>query len=223
MSCFVTGGASVTRQLIGRRGARVVVPPTVEPLTLDEARQHLRIDALGSPGEHPDDAWLMDTIPTAREWCERYLGRSIAPQTLEYYAAAFPSGGLVLPAGPVAGIESVTYVDSDGVTQTLDPSLYVVDMLYEPAALYTFAGAAWPTTQSATNVVRVRYTAGYDLPGDSPGDRPLPSSIKSAIKLVLGSLYRDREDSTAGNVPMQNIPLGVFSLLYPYRLDLGMA
>lgn len=113
-----------------RYGIRQVEEVAVEPITLEEARQHLRVDTYlqdvpdsGSPPEQitvsDDDAWIEAALPAAREYCEQYLGRALAPRTMEYVGNAFPTvavstppgAAFTLPFGPVQSIVSVNYDD----------------------------------------------------------------------------------------------------------------
>lgn len=219
-----------------RRGLKVVVQPAAEPIDIVTARSHLRLDASGSPPTHPDDDLLTQVyIPAAREACENYLGRALAPQTLELSLSRFPggfvAGGLLpieqwalprdieLPMGPLLVVESVTYVDGDGATQTFAD--YNVDTYAEPGRIRLVAGANWPTTQDAPNAVIVRYQAGYSTPGASPEDVQLPHAIRVAILLTLGHMYENRE-ATATPLPAE-LPLGVQYLLTPYQVRSSMA
>lgn len=221
-------------EYLDRVGLKIITPPTSEQITLEQARLHLRIDAYNSPPEHADDQWILDNIPSAREWCEDFTGRALAPQTLELAIGRFPGtldgyGTLLspgptiqLPMSPVTGITSLTYLDSAGVTQTIAASNYALDSYSQPPRLYGAYGTSWPSTQSIQNAVVVRYTAGYSIPGDSPQDFPLPASIRSAMLLVLGHLYENRENSA--DVKMEEIPLGAQSLLGGRnRVELGFA
>ena len=45
---------------------------TTEPVSLNEARTHLRIEPFGYPLCHPDDAYVQTLISVARGWCEQY-------------------------------------------------------------------------------------------------------------------------------------------------------
>jgi uncharacterized phiE125 gp8 family phage protein len=236
------GAANVYRNALARYGVRVVAPPTVEQLTLDECRLHLRLDPLGSPAEHPDDAWITSMIPTVREFCQNYTGRSLAPQTLELSMRAFPgtpnmldpvfssvnfgiTGLIELRGGPVAGIESVIYLDGAGVPQIADPSTYGVDLAMEPALIFPAYGSSWPTAQLFPGSVRIRYQAGYDAAGDSPNERPLPYSIRAAMLLMLGHFYNNREATHEGSraTAISEVPLGAAALMDPYVLDKGFA
>ena len=56
--------------------------PSTEPVTLAEARAHLRLDTFGSPPAHPEDDLISLYISAARQFCEDYLGHSIAYRIL---------------------------------------------------------------------------------------------------------------------------------------------
>jgi uncharacterized phiE125 gp8 family phage protein len=204
-------------------GLKVIAAPIAEPISLELARLHLRLDVNDdSPPTHPDDPWLNEIgIPAAREWCEGWMERAIGPQTLELALDAFPSGAIELPGSPVNAIDSVKYVDSDGVDQTLAADQYTLDNYVDPALLSPAYGTSWPAARATTNTVRVRYSAGYTLPGESPDAAPLPFAIRAAMLLVLGALYENRENSAA--VKQEDVPLGARSLLQPYRLRTSMA
>src|SRR6185369_13879861 len=79
-------------QMLSRVNLRQIGEVAGEQITLAQARLHLRLDDDGdSPPSHPDDPWLTDFgIPAAREWCEAYLGRALAPTVFELSLGAFP-------------------------------------------------------------------------------------------------------------------------------------
>src|SRR5438045_750468 len=96
-----------------RRGLKVVVQPTSEPIDIVTARAHLRIEATGSPASHPDDALIEDIyLPAARELIEDYVGRACVQQTLELSLSDFRCEEYIeLPMAPLLWVESVTYYD----------------------------------------------------------------------------------------------------------------
>lgn len=237
-----------------RFGVKVVVSPFAEQITLQDAYDHLRLDPYGSPPTHPDDNLLSANITAAREWCQGYSGRSFAPQTLEMGMANFPNqlpfgpfgfggGGrgyigfgygsfnddtqwIKLPAGPVRGVESVRYTDANGDWQTFDPVNYTLDNFAEPARIYLMPNLSWPETLRIPNAVRIRYAAGYSLPGDSPQEFQISKLALQAMKLLLGHFYENRENvfvNDARAVALE-LPQGAASLLdLDDPLDLGMA
>ena len=168
-------------------GIKIVTPPATEPVTLAEAKLHLRVDT------SDDDALITRLISAAREQCEQELDRAVAPQTLQLLLDAFPDGALVLPRGPVTGVTSVQYVDTAGVLQTIAPSNYALDEAQIDVWLLPAYGFDWPATRDEANAVRVTYTAGWTT---------APASVRQWILLALGTLYASREaDSDRPAVP----------------------
>ena len=160
-------------------GIKVITPPATEPVTLAEAKLHLRVDT------SDEDALITRLIKSAREECEHYLQRSVPTQTLGLYLDAFPSKELRLPWGPAQSIASVQYVNEAGDLTTLPGSVYLFDdTQLEPVLRLTW-GSDWPTTRVQPNAVIVTYVAGYAA--------ACPESIRNWILLRVGTLYRMRE------------------------------
>jgi uncharacterized phiE125 gp8 family phage protein len=230
---------------------RVIEAPTQEPVTLAEARLQCRVDPYPVTGDsptltaHPDDALLETLISAAREWCEAYTGRALAPQTVEVARSSFPgyyeSQPIALPLPPLHYVDSAIYRDDDGIDTSMLADLdYLVDQYGYVPHIQPVIGAVWPTlTNAYPGAVRIRYRTGYavDALGQtvvvpdvgSPGDSPsatvsvplVPASVKAAIKLLVGHLYAHRENTT--DLRLSEIPLGAQALLRPYRLHLGVA
>jgi len=217
-----------------RSGVKVITQPTVEPITLDEAAMHLRLDSIDSPPEYSDADLVQWQISAAREYCEQYLGRSLALQTLEYGANAFANqydvwDGIALPMGPVIAITGFTYVNDAGETVVMDdgtgsPTLvqYELDTFSDPPRVRLPYLGTWPIARYHPGSIRIRYLAGYSVPAESPTpDYPLPFSLRAAMLLVLGHLYEQREHTTPET--LSEIPLGAKSLMDPWRLNMGFA
>ena len=199
---------------------KVITPPTYEPLTLAAARTHLRIEPYGSPAEHPDDTYISTLIKVAREFCEQYLERALVSQTIRLVVDNFNSP-IFLPNAPIQSIDSITYVDVDGVTQTLATSVYELDE-YDNCVRLKY-GQTYPAVRGQEDAVTVTYTAGYTN-GVSPDTYPLPAPIEAAMLLIIGNYYENRQQDVLGNtrISFNSLPLGVYNLLQPYRLGLGM-
>jgi uncharacterized phiE125 gp8 family phage protein len=204
-------------------GIKVITPPTGEPIGRVDCQRHLRLDGCfdSPPYAHPEDALIEGYLGAAREFAELYTRRALATQTLELALDAFPSAAIELPGGTIQSITSVSYVDIDGTAQTIDTANFVLDDYSEPAWLLPADGFTWPSTQSVVNAVKVRFVAGYSIADDSPQTYPLPKSIRAALLLMLGHLYENREDTTAG-VKVEQIPTGSLALLNPHRLSVGL-
>lgn len=182
---------------------KVITPPAAEPLTLAEAKAHLRVDGID------EDSYITALIVAARQGAESVTGRALMTQTLELAMDAFPDL-ISIPRPPLASITSITYVDEDGVTQTLAPSAYAVNSHAQPAAIAPVYGTAWPATRAQANAVLVRYVAGYATAAD------VPQEIKQWMLLRIGMLFENRESVAAG-VQFSALPF-VDSLLDPYRV-----
>lgn len=179
------------------------VEPVAEPLSLSDAKDHLRIT------DSVEDDLVTAYIVAARKWVENYTGRSIAEQTIRFNLDEFPHTyqSILLPQSPVRAITSVQYVDTDGATQTLAGSEYDVDIYNLPARLEASYNSTWPSTRPKNNAVIITYTTGYTAP---------PSDIVHALKLIVGGFYNMRESEC----PQQGYTasIGVERLLNPYRL-----
>ncbi len=222
-----------------RFGLRLISPAIEEPISLGEAMEHLNLPL----DIRYRDAWINRNITAARQWCEGYLGRSLAPQTLElsFGGQSMPtsipaqwdpallspftdSESIInLPMGPVISVTYVKYLDADSGLQTFNG--YELDQWSTPNSIYLASGQAWPSVLGGRNAIQIRYLAGYTHPDDSPSLYPLPEALRSMILLVLGDLFANREDTAVllGGSSMQSIPIGAQALGEPYKLRLGMA
>lgn len=187
-------------------GHLVIGSPDVEPVTLEEAKEHLRIidtitteippeDPEGEPTfetSHPDDDYIGNLITAAREWGETYQGQSWITRTNEYYIDQWPQSPLKLPRGPVQEIVSVTYTTSDGTEKTLDVETYRLD----PAGRFCLAaGKAWPGDQMSDGLgIKITYNAGY---GNDASD--VPKRYRQAMLLLIGHWYEHREEVVVGS------------------------
>lgn len=170
-------------------GLKVVIQPAVEPVTLAEAKAHLRVD--GSD----EDGLIESLIVAAREACEHETDRAIPQQTLELLIDAFPVDGIKLPRPPLVSVVSVKYIDVDGILQTVDSSDYYLDDGQEPAWVLPAYGFDWPSTRDEANAVRVQFEAGYVT---------CPEALRQWILLRIGTLYATREaDSDRPAQPSQ--------------------
>lgn len=189
-----------------------------EVLTLEEVRRHLRINSEESPFETPDDAWITDNIPVARQHAEDYTSRRIGARTMELRVNAF-SDPIQLPALPVHSVTHISYIDDDGAEQLLDEQVYEFDDDPQAPAVRLGWQKQWPSTRPVVNAVRVRFRAGYTS-GDSPDPAPLPAPLRHAMLLMIGHWYENREE--AMTVATHQIPMGATHLMQGYRLNAGL-
>jgi uncharacterized phiE125 gp8 family phage protein len=190
--------------------SKLITAPTVEPITRQEAKLHLRIIAdVTDVTPHPEDAMVDALIAAARQGAETATGRALLPQTWELALDEFATEIHLLKA-PLASVTSVKYVDADGVLRTLDPAAYLADSHSTPGRLTAAYGTSWPSPRSQPNAVLVRYEAGYANAG------AVPQEIKQWMLLRIGMLYENRE-SVAVGVSLAELP-HVDCLLDAYKI-----
>jgi uncharacterized phiE125 gp8 family phage protein len=183
----------------------LVTAPTVEPLTLTEAKDHLRVT------DTEDDTYITSLITVARKYIEENYAISIINQTWDYYQDNFMDE-IELPRAPLSSVTAVTYADTDGATQTLATGVYTVDTDSTPGRIYEAYDQTWPSVQSIPKAIKVRFVGGF-----SAAATGVPVDIKQAILLMVGHWYENRENVLVG-VNASELPLAVDSLLSPYRI-----
>lgn len=159
-------------------------PPAKEPITLAEVKAHLRFDS----GD--EDALLNRLIETARRRVEQWEWRAHITQTWTGKLDEFPpcNGTIYLPFNPVQLVGSITYLDTDGVSQTLVANTdYTVDVKSQPARITPAYLKSWPTTRNVIDAVTVTWTAGY---GTEPTD--VPDDTRTAILMLIEFLWMNR-------------------------------
>lgn len=189
-------------------GLKLITAPATEPLTLAEAKLHLRVDA------SDEDSYITALIQAAREFAEHITERAFVTQTWELALDAFPAAELKLPKPPLASIVSIKYDDTAGTEQTIGSSFYVADLYSTPGWVLPAYATSWPATRDQANAVRVRYSCGYGAAA------AVPQGIKNWILLRVGSLYAIREEMVPGRALQ---PAFVDRLLDAYRVwDLAL-
>jgi len=165
---------------------RIITEPTVEPVTLAEAKLHLKEDLMSVD----NDARISAVLASARQAVEHAMGRAIMLQTRETTLDEFPSA-IRLDMPPIIDVVSVEYTAADGVATALSSGSYTLDATSEPGWLVPAYGLSWPATQVSINAVRVRYRAGYSTSSNAAtAQAAVPAGIKYAILLELGSRYK---------------------------------
>jgi uncharacterized phiE125 gp8 family phage protein len=180
----------------------LITPPAAEPVTLAEAKAHLKLDT------DDDDALVTSLIAAARARTEWHTGRALVTQSWVYNLDVWPHGGLVeVPLPPLASVTSVTVYAEDDSATVLDASHYRVDTASAPGRLALKNALSPPVvTLRGIDGVAIRFTAGYG------GAADVPESIRQAILVTVADLYANRGDDDA------LVGARAQSLLAPYRI-----
>lgn len=186
---------------------------TVEPLTLAEAKAHLRVDFAD------DDAYIFGLITAARQLIESEADTCLVATTWQENLAAFPDRNtltyglnlyfywqlykrkLKLTKYPVTAVASVQYYDANDNLQTLDPDTYVVSLPTNGVA-WIEPLIYWPITYVRPDAVQINYTAQNTVN---------TALVKACMKLIIGNWYEHREQDN--EVMMTALPLGVNRLM----------
>ena len=162
-----------------------VTAPTVEPVSVAEARDHLRVDL------DVDDILIYNMLVAAREYVEIYCNRSFAKHTYRADLVGFYNE-MRLPRKPIQAITHIKYYTSasPSVLTTLAASNYtlsrdVVSLAY---------GGTWPAVYPRVDGAQITFQTGYSNLA-SPEDQVanVPKSVRAAMLMIVGDLYENRE------------------------------
>jgi len=202
-------------------GLVVVTGPAVEPVSVADVIQHLRLDA--DTNEDEVEAY----IKAAREWVENYTGRAFINRTLRLSIdgidevdiplwegwktgpdISLRKRDLLIPKPPLYSVTSITTYDDDDNGTVFAASKYYVDKAREPGRVFLRNGEVWPTALRVSNAVEIVYVAGY---GTTAG--AVPASVVFAMKALAAWLYEHR-----GEEAPEKLPANIALLLQQYRV-----
>ncbi len=138
-------------------GLNLITGPAAEPISLTEAKAHLRVTGAD------DDTLITALIAAARKWVENYTRRALVLSEMEWKLDEFDPL-LRVPVSPLRSVVSITYVDENGADQTLATTVYAVDTVSEPGRIVEEYDQEWPDTYDTLNAVTVRFKAGHVVP-----------------------------------------------------------
>ena len=180
--------------------------PAVEPITLSEAKQFLRV-------EHDDDDDIIAAlIAGSRIQVETQTRRALITQSWRLTRDVWPAAGWValLPV-PVNTLDAVRVSRSDGTTLALDLAGFALDKSDAPARL-SFVHGVPPAPERRAAGIEIDITCGY---GDAGANVPEP--LRHAIRLLVAHWYENRGIVAAGG-EVAVLPQSVAALIAPYRV-----
>ena len=182
---------------------RTVEPP-VEPVTLNEAKAHLRVSHAS------EDDLIASLIRAARDEVEKATGTALIDQSWRMTLDRWPRNAVATIARhPVKQILSVTAFGRDGAATLVDPGAYTLDALSRPARLH-FDGR--PAADRVMNGIEIDFSAGF---GEAGTD--VPDLLKRAILMLVAHWYEFRGAFDAGDQPVA-YPPGYERMISAYRL-----
>jgi len=150
---------------------QVLTAPYAEPITLDEAKLHARVDI------DDDDVLIGALISAARDYAEGMTHKQMVAARFKQVLDSFPGPSLIgIPYGraltlpghaiylersPVLCVESIQYLDMAGDVQTMPPTDYTVDYASDPVRITPVFGQIWPIPLPQIGAVWVTFRAGF--------------------------------------------------------------
>ncbi len=170
-------------------------PPEAMPVTLAQAKAHLRID------HDAEDTVITDMIAGVTEFLDGWngwLGLCLVDQTWRHSFAGWCGGELRL-ALPGATAVVVKYTDTAGAEQTLASDAYhlIEDML--GSLLIPAEAATWPALGKVPAPVRVEAKHGF------ANAAAVPAGVRNGILQMVADWYENR--ATVGTGGASRIPL----------------
>lgn len=166
-----------------------IVAPSVEPVTLAEAKLFLRVDAA------TEDALITDLIAAARVVAEEYLALSLLPQTWKLAYDDYAPLHIPLPRGPVQSVSALVSIDRTGASTTISAAAYYLNAAKDAVILDGLVQG---------QRVEITYVAGFATVSD------VPRSIKQGILAHVAALYENRA--------LAEIPQTSRALYHPHRV-----
>ena len=188
----------------------------LQPISLATVKKFCRLD-----NDFENDL-IQQFLDTALEWVEQQARIQLGPATYQmtldnfptwdYYANypmmyPFPAlvtaakyGSLVAPwqtipllVYPVQTIDSITYLDTTGTLQTLDPSKYVFDQ--QGCRVSVAANTFFPFTLAQINAVTIQFTAGFGTTDQTQAEQVavIPKKILLAVLNYCLAVYENRD------------------------------
>ena len=176
-------------------------PPESEPLTLEDAKAHLRVTHDG------DDETISQLVAAARGICEGYTGLALITRGISLYMDAWEKDIAPLPQPPLQSVSAIKVYDASGVPDIFPPTSYAVDAHSRPGRVKMTCAPPLPGQKMSG--IEIAYAAGF---GDAPED--IPSALKEGMKKIIAYLYLNRGDAPESALRAS----GALPLFQPYRV-----
>lgn len=187
------------------RTYQVITPASTYPVSLTEAKLHLKVDIT------TDDTLITNLIVAATQVSEEYTNRFFINTVVNQTCSDFKELSELFKS-KVSAVTHVKYYDSDNAQQVWASSNYVVNKEYEPCQINLVVDKSFPNIADRIDAVECRYTVGYGTASD------VPDVIKQAILLTLGNWYENRMSVITGRTTTE-MPMSAKFLLDTYKVQ----
>ena len=172
----------------------ITAQPVTEPITLDQAAEHLRVDS------QADQSLIEALISTAREYADSVTGRVSGSSTWKLIAPTWCalresplnhlgewSAAVAIPIfrTPLVSVQSVKYIASGETSlTTMSSGDYTVITAAEPGMI-RITGTL-PALADRPDAIQIEFTAGYSTPDE------VPAMHRHAITVLVANFYEQR-------------------------------
>lgn len=195
----------------------VIAEDEERPVTLDELKRHVQAADFSD-----DDDQLEIFLDAAIDFVAERTALTLRRSTWRVDRCDWWSGCLQVLLWPVRDV-TITYLDADGATQSVDAGLYHWQRTaLGDAEIRLLEAFTSPAVKADTfNAVQLEIEAGFDEDpnktgaGDDP-DLVFPPRARQAVLMVAASWYRNREALSDGELKV--VPLAAEALMGQLRI-----
>ena len=171
--------------------------PATEPVTLAEAKAHMRIDATD------EDDLIGALLAAARVAAEAEIRRVMIEQSWRAFVENWPASSLELPVQPALSVDAVRAIDDDGAATVLDPEDFAFDAADGTVELVNAVAGA--------DHYEIDFKAGYGAAGSD-----VPAPLRQAI-LMLATHWYEHRSAVNDSDDATRTPLAYRELIAPFR------
>ena len=171
-------------------------------ITVADLKSHLRVT-------HTLEDTLIGALRSAAiSWVEEHCNIKLGSYTARGYLPGFYNA--YFPMGPVQAVTEVKYQTTEDKTYsnltTLATTNWYTDLISQPSRI---AFRDYPNVyEYALTPVVVTFSAGYTT---------VPTPVVHAIKLLVSTMYENRQDEVTGTITTR-LKFGLDALLNPFRI-----
>ena len=134
---------------------QVTTAPMHEPVSIEQAKRHLRIT------ESDSDNDVAALLSSATRWCELYANSAFLWQSITARMDNLSDDSIRMPCSPLISVTSIKYKDVAGSEQTVDTGVYEVDTSSEPGKIILAYNQTWPSVRGHHHDVTIEFICGH--------------------------------------------------------------
>jgi len=184
--------------------AFLLTPPALEPLSLLEAKNFLRVE------HDADDVLIASLVSAARNHVEAMARSALIAQTWRLVLDRWPDDGRIAPRiGPLRALSAARVFDAVGEGRELDPDMFVVD---RAANVIAAPGWSLPVPGRSVAGIELDIEAGF---GEAASD--VPPRLLQALRMLVAHWYENRGLIAIGQT-VAMMPATVNALIASHRV-----